>query len=89
MRQNGNSFAFATGTSGHRWLEAESYDRKDLSNIDISYHESLVEDAIKSMSKYGDVEWFLSDDVSPEPLPDFINIPCLPKGMTVEEIPFK
>lgn len=89
MRQNGNSFAFATGTSGHRWLEAESYDRKDLSNIDISYHESLVEDAIKSMSKYGDVEWFLSDDVSPEPLPDFMNIPCLPKGMTVAEIPFK
>lgn len=88
MRQNGNSYAFATGSSGHRWLEAESVNESDIDNIDISYHRGLVDDAICAMSKYGDVEWFLSDDISPEPLPDFMNIPTLPAGLAVDEMAF-
>lgn len=88
MRQNGNSYAFATGSSGHRWLEAESVDKSNIDNIDISYHRGLVDDAICAMSKYGDVEWFLSDDISPEPLPDFMNIPTLPAGLAVDEMAF-
>lgn len=83
MRQNGDSYAFATGSSGYRWVEAEGLDTKDLSNIDIRYHEGLVEDAVKDMAKYGDVEWFLSDDISPDPLPDFMNVPD-----GAEEVPF-
>lgn len=75
LRQNGSSYAAATGTSGYRWLESETVNRNDLSNIDIRYHEGLVDDAIEQMCKFGDVEWFLSDDVAPDPLPDFMNIP--------------
>lgn len=84
MRQNGDSFAFATGSSGHRWIEAEEYDVSDISNIDISYHEKLVDEAIESMARFGDVEWFLSSDAW-EPLPDFMNIP----ENAGEEIPFE
>ena len=47
-----------------------------------------MDDAICAMSKYGDVEWFLSDDISPEPLPDFMNIPTLPAGLAVDEMAF-
>ena len=91
MRQNGDGYAFATGTSGHRWIEAELYNQSgiyDVGNIDISYHEKLVSEAKEAIGKYVDVEWFLSDDVSPGPLPDFMNIPYI-EGMSIEEIPFK
>ena len=90
MRQNGDDYAFATGSSGHRWIESETYDFNELgvSNIDTSYHIELVNTAIDTMAKYGDVEWFLSDDISPEPLPDFMNIPYL-EGVPIEEIPFR
>ncbi len=46
--------------------------------IDRSYYDKLVNDAIESISKYGDYEWFISEDpyISKEkPLPDFMNIP--------------
>lgn len=75
LRVNGDSFAAATGTSGYRWLEAETVDVNDIGNIDTRYHTHLVDDAIEAMSQFGDVEWFLSDDISPDPAPDFMNIP--------------
>lgn len=46
--------------------------------IDRSYYSKLVDDAVEAISKYGDFEWFVSDDpVSPveDPIPDFMNIP--------------
>jgi hypothetical protein len=93
MRQNGDSYAYATGCSGYRWIESEGYDESDISNIDTSYHQKLAEEAIEDMAKFGDVEWFLSDDISPDPvapndflLPDFMNIPDSVEG---EEIPFE
>jgi hypothetical protein len=30
--------------------------------IDISYYDELVNDALDNISKYGDAEWFMSDD---------------------------
>lgn len=93
MRQNGDDYAYATGTSGHRWVEAETIeDVVDVSNIDISYHENLVDEALKAINKYGDAEWFLSDDVSPEPQakPDFMSLDFMniPEGLDSEYIPF-
>jgi len=47
----------------------------------------LVNDAIEAISKYGDYEWFVSDDpyiTKEKPLPDFMNIP---DGID-EELPF-
>ena len=45
--------------------------------IDRSYYRKLVDDAIETISKYGDVERFLSEDPYPteDPMPDFMNIP--------------
>ena len=46
--------------------------------IDRSYYDNLVNDAIESISQYGDYEWFVSDDPyipKEKPLPDFMNIP--------------
>lgn len=46
--------------------------------IDRSYYDKLVTDAIESISKYGDYEWFISEDPyipKKKPLPDFMNIP--------------
>lgn len=84
MRANGNSFANATGASGYRWIETETFDG-DMSNIDIRYHESLVDDAIENMAKFGDVEWFLYSGEDSKPLPDFLKIPV----GSGDEIPFE
>lgn len=89
LRKNGDSYAYATGASGHRWLETESIPI-DISNVDTTYHEALVDAAIEAMAKFGDVEWFLSDDISPEPLPDFMcpDFMNIPEGIDADEIPF-
>ena len=45
--------------------------------IDRSYYNKLVDDAVKTISEYGDFEMFVSEDPYPvdNPLPDFMNIP--------------
>lgn len=84
--QNGKYYA-ATGTTGYRWLEAETMlCESNAEFIDRSYYNSLVDDAVSSISQYGDFEWFVSDDpYIPKPrLDDFMNIPedideeCIP-----------
>ena len=42
-------------------------------DIDRSYYDKLVNDAIENISQYGDFEWFVSDDpyISKEPTCDF------------------
>ena len=55
--------------------------------VDRNYYDKLVNDAIEDISRYGDFEWFVSEDPVPElekPLPDFMN---LPEGEE-EELPF-
>ena len=56
-------YSSATGAKGYRWLESEMV--KDLgkeNDIDRSYYDKMVNDAIEAISKYGDFEWFVSDD---------------------------
>lgn len=51
------------GTKGYYWLESEMV--KDLgkeADIDRSYYDRLVNEAVESISKYGDFEWFVSED---------------------------
>lgn len=53
----------ATGTKGYRWLESELvYSLGKRKDIDYSYYDKLVDDAVETISKYGDFEWFVSDD---------------------------
>ena len=90
-RKQGDSYNAATGTTGYRWLESSMV--KELNkegDIDKSYYTKLVDDAIAAISKYGDFEWFVSDDpYIPEQKPkddlsDFMNIPV----DVDEEVPF-
>lgn len=56
-------YASATGAKGYRWLESEMVRTLNKQNdIDRSYYDKLVDDAIETISKYGDFEWFASDD---------------------------
>lgn len=62
LREKDGKYYAATGSKGYRWLESETI--KDLgkeSIIDRSYYDHMVEEASKSIWKYGDVEWFTSD----------------------------
>lgn len=65
-------YSAATGSKGYRWLESEMV--KTLGkekDIDRSYYDKLVDDAVDTMGKYGDFEWFVSDDPTPEIAPWF------------------
>lgn len=65
--KDGNYYA-ATGSKGYRWLESEMVRtlNKD-EDIDRSYYNNLVNDAVETISKYGDFDWFVADDpVGPE-----------------------
>ena len=61
MREKDGKYNAATGTKGYRWLEAEVV--KELhkeKDIDRSYYQRLVDEAIKAIAVYGDYEWFIS-----------------------------
>lgn len=65
-------YSAATGSKGYRWLESEMV--KTLGkekDIDRSYYDKLVDDAVDTMGKYGDFEWFVSDDPTPGIAPWF------------------
>ena len=62
-------YAAATGTKGFRWMESEmvkNLEKED--DIDRSYYEKLVDDAVDAISKYGDFEWFV-DETPHNPVP--------------------
>lgn len=49
------------GTKEYKWLEAESVKGAGLEGlIDISYFRKLVDDALTSIQKFGDSEWFVN-----------------------------
>ena len=60
--KDGNvKYSAATGTKGYFWLEAEVV--KNLGkekDIDRSYYDRLVNDAVDAISQYGDFEWFVA-----------------------------
>lgn len=89
-REQDGKYNAATGSKGYRWLEAEMVkELGKVGDIDKSYYKKLVDDAVETISQYGDFEWFISDDPVPlpkkEPVWDFMNIP---EG-SPEEVPFK
>jgi hypothetical protein len=57
------SYAAATGSKGYRWLESEMV--KELgkeTDVDRTYYDHMVNDAVKALNQHGDVEWFTSED---------------------------
>ena len=53
------------GASGYRWMESEVI-RKLYSDpfdiVDMDYYTKLADEAVDAINKYGDFEWFVSDD---------------------------
>ena len=64
VKPNGETkYDFVTGAKDYRWLESEMvYQLHMEESIDKAYFNKEVDGAIKEISKYGDFEWFASDD---------------------------
>jgi len=57
------SYDAVTGSKGYRWLEAEMVEELDLrDSIDTSYYNVMVDNAIDTINKYGDFEWFVDHE---------------------------
>ena len=57
-------YGFVNGTKGYYWLESDMV--KELNKeeyIDRMVYDELVNDAVKTIDKYGDFEMFISDDL--------------------------
>lgn len=62
LRAKDDKYYAAAGTKGYRWLESETV--RELHNealIDRSYYNKLVDDAVETISQYGDFEAFVAD----------------------------
>ena len=64
MDDAGNrKYESVTGAKDYRWLESEMvYQLHMEESIDKEYFNKEVDDAVKEIAKYGDFEWFVSDD---------------------------
>ena len=58
-----DKYVSAAGAKGYRWADSElvrTSESKD--SIDHGYYRRLVDDAVETISQYGDFEWFVSED---------------------------
>lgn len=65
-------YVSATGAKGYRWMESETvreFAKEDA--IDRSYYDKMVDDAIGTISQYGDFFHFTADDSSGDVSPWF------------------
>lgn len=71
------------GTKGYRWFESEIVRNLHLEDkIDRSYYDAMCNKAVEAISKYGDYEWFVSED--PYILPVYV----FGKPAYEDEVPF-
>ena len=62
LRKADEKYHAATGTKGYRWLESEMVRQLNKENdIDIGYYDSLVTEAIGTISAYGFYDWFVDE----------------------------
>ena len=62
-KEGNTKYAADTNSKGYRWMESEMV--RELgkeSSIDKRFYDKPVNDAVDTISKYGDFEWFVSDD---------------------------
>ena len=78
---DGKNYA-APGSTGFRWIESDVIRGSNEDSIDRSYYDKLVDDAVDTISQYGDFEWFVSDDPYIGIAPNFM------KNKPEEELPF-
>ena len=69
MREKDGKYYAATGTKGYRWLESEIVESMDkMKDIDESHFKAMADTAIDTIKKYGNYEWFVSNDPYIPPL---------------------
>ena len=69
MREKDGKYYAATGTKGYRWLESEIVESMGkMKDIDESHFKAMADTAIDTIKKYGNYEWFVSDDPYTPPL---------------------
>ena len=61
VREKDGKYYSATGAKGYRWLESEMIRGSNETYIDRRYYDNLVEEAINTISEFGDFEMFVSD----------------------------
>lgn len=62
-KQGNVKYDSVVGAKGYLWLESEMVKASGYEDkIDRRYYDSLINDAIDTINKYGDFEWFVSDD---------------------------
>lgn len=91
--QRDEKYVSAAGAKGYRWLESEMVTELGKEDtIDRSYYDKLVDEAVDTISKYGDFEWFVSDEdisVPPFDVSDNSSTPFNPDEPFVDEmVPF-
>jgi hypothetical protein len=63
LREKDGKYYAATGSKGYRWMESEMVKVLEKEgDIDRDYYDTLVNEAVQDISKYGDIEWFISND---------------------------
>ena len=78
LREKDGKYHALTGTKGFRWLESEmvlTLNKQD--SIDKQYYTKMVDAAIAQISKFGDLEWFLSNEEL---------LPCMKDGTGVGDM---
>lgn len=56
-----DKYSAVTGTKGYRWLESEIVKQNGKEDdIDKTYYNKLVDDAVSTISEFGDIEWFIN-----------------------------
>jgi hypothetical protein len=69
LREAGGRYSAATGSKGYLWMESEMVEKLGLQDcVDYGYYRKLVDDAVETISKYGDFEKFVSDDIYDVPV---------------------
>ena len=71
-REKDGKYHAATGSKGYRWLESEMVEKLNkIDDIDERHFISMADAAKDTIKKYGDYEWFVSDDpyIKPDLIP--------------------
>ena len=75
-RKSDGKYYAVTGTKGYRWLESEMVEKLGkTADIDKSYYNHLVDEAVDTITKFGDYLIFTSDDQPPFEGGKVINLP--------------
>lgn len=64
LREKEDKYYAATGSKGYRWLESDvvqTFNKE--ADIDRRYFTTLTDEAVLSISEYGDYDWFIGDKV--------------------------